>query len=663
MKIYVNANAGYDGNGTSQMPFRHINDAAKIAQPGDEVLVAPGIYREYVDPVYAGTEEARITYRSTEPLQAVITGAEQIKTWELYEGNVWVCRVPNSIFGNYNPYTTFVYGDWYFAKADKHTGCVYLNNKALYETSSLLDCIKGEVYECSWVPEDSVYKWYTEQDEEKDETVIYANFQGKNPNEENVEINVRRECFMPSATGRNYITVSGFNINKAATTWAPPAAFQDGMIGPHWSKGWIIEDCDISNSKCAGISVGKYLDPANDHYFTYKYVKSPTQMERDAVCRGQYHGWLKENIGGHIIRRNNIHHCEQGGIIGRMGGVFSLIEDNHIHHINNMMEQGGAEIAGIKMHAAIDVTMRRNHIHHCTMGIWCDWEAQGTRLSQNLLHDNQRPAFAKVLKGGMMSQDIFVEVSHGPTLIDHNIMLSEASLRFATQGVAMVHNLICGALTCVGEGTGWRYTPYHIPHRTEVMGFMTFLHGDDRFYNNIFVQKWPDKDVIIMHDSNDGFDTENRKAGTWMFDEYPTYEEWKAQFDFSQPANMSALEPVHFGHLPVWTEGNAYLGGAKACKNEVNGLISSEDVKVELLEKDGNYYLDTNIYDCLKDFRGRMINTDALGMAFEPEQRFENPDGTDIQFDKDYFGGHRGVDVIPGPFANAEDAKKPLVNK
>lgn len=663
MKIYVNANAGYDGNGTSQMPFRHINDAAKIAQPGDEVLVAPGIYREYVDPVYAGTEEARITYRSTEPLQAVITGAEQIKTWELYEGNVWACRVPNSIFGNYNPYTTFVYGDWFFAKADKHTGCVYLNNKALYETSSLLDCTKGEVYECSWVPEDSVYKWYTNQDEENDETVIYANFQGKNPNEENVEINVRRECFMPSATGRNYITVSGFNINKAATTWAPPAAFQDGMIGPHWSKGWIIEDCDISNSKCAGISVGKYLDPANDHYFTYKYVKSPTQMERDAVCRGQYHGWLKENIGGHIIRRNNIHHCEQGGIIGRMGGVFSLIEDNHIHHINNMMEQGGAEIAGIKMHAAIDVTMRRNHIHHCTMGIWCDWEAQGTRLSQNLLHDNQCPAFAKVLKGGMMSQDIFVEVSHGPTLIDHNIMLSEASLRFATQGVAMVHNLICGALTCVGEGTGWRYTPYHIPHRTEVMGFMTFLHGDDRFYNNIFVQKWPDKDVIIMHDSNDGFDTENRKAGTWMFDEYPTYEEWKAQFDFSQPANMSALEPVHFGHLPVWTEGNAYLGGAKACKNEVNGLISSEDVKVELLEKDGNYYLDTNIYDCLKAFMGRMINTDVLGMAFEPEQRFENPDGTDIQFDKDYFGGHRGVDVIPGPFANEEDAKKPLVNK
>ena len=184
--------------------------------------------------------------------------------------------------------------------------------------------------------------------------MIYANFQGKDPNEEHVEINVRRNCFMPSRTGVNYITFRGFSVNKAATTWAPPAAYQDGMIGPHWSKGWIIEDCEVSNSKCCGISLGKYYDPENDHYFTRKHVKSPTQMERDAVCRGQYHGWLKENIGGHIVRRCHIHHCEQTGIVGRMGCVFSTIEDNHIHHINNMQQLGGAEIAGIKLHAAID---------------------------------------------------------------------------------------------------------------------------------------------------------------------------------------------------------------------------------------------------------------------------------------------------------------------
>ena len=95
------------------------------------------------------------------------------------------------------------------------------------------------------------------------------------------------------------------------------------------------------------ISLGKYYDPENDHYFTRKHVKSPTQIESDAVCRGQYHGWTKENITSHIIRSFHIHHCEQTGIVGRMGGVFSIIEDNHIHNINNMQQLGGAEISGI----------------------------------------------------------------------------------------------------------------------------------------------------------------------------------------------------------------------------------------------------------------------------------------------------------------------------
>ncbi|MCD8148617.1 MAG: hypothetical protein LUE92_03420, partial [Clostridiales bacterium] len=110
MQIYVNAAALKDGNGTKELPFRHINEAAKMAQPGDEVLVSPGVYREYVNPIHAGREDARITYTSVEPLGAVITGAEIAKGWVPYEGNVWVLRVANSIFGSYNPYTTFVGG-------------------------------------------------------------------------------------------------------------------------------------------------------------------------------------------------------------------------------------------------------------------------------------------------------------------------------------------------------------------------------------------------------------------------------------------------------------------------------------------------------------------------------------------------------------------------
>ena len=186
MRIYVDINAERDGDGTSARPFRHIDDAARIAMPGDEVLVAPGIYREYVDPRHAGTEDARITYRSVEPLGAVITGAEEVRNWEPYQGDVWVARVDNTVFGDYNPYTTYVYGDWYFAGRSKHTGVVYLNDKAMYEAASIEACIKAEPSETSWEPEASVYQWYAEQD--GGQTVIYANFQGRNPNEENVEI-------------------------------------------------------------------------------------------------------------------------------------------------------------------------------------------------------------------------------------------------------------------------------------------------------------------------------------------------------------------------------------------------------------------------------------------------------------------------------------------
>ena len=153
MKIYVNQAAGREGCGTREMPFRWINDAARIARPGDEVIVAPGIYRESVDPIFAGEADARIVYRSQEPLGALITGAEEIKNWEPYQGNTWVCRVDNGVFGGYNPYTTIVGGDWYFAPLVRHTGAVYLNDRQLYETETLEECLRGEVYAPSWEPE------------------------------------------------------------------------------------------------------------------------------------------------------------------------------------------------------------------------------------------------------------------------------------------------------------------------------------------------------------------------------------------------------------------------------------------------------------------------------------------------------------------------------
>ena len=56
--------------GTEQKPFRTISRAAEMALPGDTVRVHEGVYREWVNPKRGGREDARIVYRSVEPLGA-----------------------------------------------------------------------------------------------------------------------------------------------------------------------------------------------------------------------------------------------------------------------------------------------------------------------------------------------------------------------------------------------------------------------------------------------------------------------------------------------------------------------------------------------------------------------------------------------------------------
>ena len=57
------------------------------------------------------------------------------------------------------------------------------------------------------------------------------------------------------------------------------------------------------------------------------------------------------------------------------------------------------------------------------------------------------------------------------------------------------------------------------------------------------------------------------------------------------------------------------------------------------------------MYDFLSKFETPFVSTEMLGEAFEPEQKFESPDGTPIVFDQDYFGEKRDIMPLAGPFA------------
>jgi alpha-L-arabinofuranosidase len=577
-EIHVAVKGHDDADGKKITPVRTISRAGQIAQPGDVITVHEGVYRERVNPPRGGTsDDKRIVYQAAPGEKVIIKGSERVTGWKKVEEHTWSVTLPNSFFGNFNPYSDLIKGDWYEARQPYHTGAVYVNGTWLKEAARKSDVVKtdltyaqdmdelqlmnvaslqpegtevvlaaqfsskkgeakvlelpegkscvGRLENGNWLTYDNVDcgngtefltlslaspvgggfleirqgspegavlgvcrptvtaewthfqsfrtpitkvagkqklvlvcraepraptnstnepgLWFAKVD--KDTTTLWAQFKGVDPNEALVEINVRKTVFYPDKPGRNYITVRGFTLEQAATPWSPPTAEQVGVIGTHWSKGWLIESNTVRFSTCAGVTLGKHGDEFDN---TFNYNRT--------IRIGLEKGWKRDTIGSHVVRGNHIYNCDQGGIIGSLGCSFSLITGNEIHDITQHHPYGGCETAGIKLHGAVDTVISRNHIYRCGHwgGLWLDWMAQGARVNGNLLHDN--------------SNDFMFEMNHGPMLIDNNILLSNRGILDASGGSAYAHNLINGTQDIWADLTA-RKTPVFRPHSTDIV--------------------------------------------------------------------------------------------------------------------------------------------------------------------------------------------------
>lgn len=633
---YHVAKNGADANlGSKENPFLTIQAAAVVARAGDTVVVHEGEYREWVQPQEGGHSNVRrITYQAAEGEHVVIKGSERIQDWEHVEGTVWKATRPNSFFNGYNPYTEVIIGDWMIYPGDRfvHLGDVYLNGMSFYEAETL-EGVKNPSMQTEvldhWTeevvpvhnPEQTTYRWFAEVDQEN--TTIYANFHGQDPNQELTEINVRKCCFYPEKTGLDYITVRGFEMAHAATPWSPPTADQPGLLGPHWSKGWIMENNVIHDSKCSAISIGKEATTGNN-YRTFRKDKPGYQYQLESVFLARKIGWSKEKIGSHIIRNNTIYDCGQNGIVGHLGCVFSEIYDNHIYNIALKREFYGHEIAGIKLHAAIDVQIRHNHIHDCSLGTWLDWQAQGTRVSKNLYYRNNR--------------DLFIEVTHGPHLVDHNVFGSKYALDNHAQGGAYVHNLFAGKI--ILKKMLNRATPYHAPHSTDVTGYAMVYGADDRFYENLFI----------------GGQTEDT-VGTAIYDGFTSsLEEYMDVVE--NGVRGGDLEVFELVEQPAYIENNVYMNQAKACAKEEGKMEASDFDAAFKIETDGEtVYLDVSLPNGLEEHGHQPRNTATLGRVRIVDVDYENPDGSSLVLDSDYFDEAIQDIAVAGPFIQLKAGK------
>ncbi len=555
--------------------------------PGDTILIHPGIYRERVDPPRGGTSiSCPVTYQAVESGSAEIRGSEVIKDWECVSGDVWRVHIPNAFFGAFNPFAALLRGHWFFDKERKHhRGAVYLNGHWLAEASEAGQLGSEHGGDPLWIAE-----------VEEEITTIQAEFFGVNPNEECVEVNVRPTVFYPSQSGCDFIVVRGLVLQHGATPWSPPTTEQIGLIGTNWSKGWIIENNVIKYAIAAGLTLGKYHDPLD---FPESDIVEGTAGEdtyHGTIRRALEHGWTLDSVGNHIVRNNTVSHCEMAGICGSLGAVRSVIEGNTIHDIHVRQLFSGCEQAGIKFHAPIDCQITGNRIFRCFRGMWLDWMTQGTRVSGNLFYDNGP------------EHDLFIEVSHGPFLVDNNLFMSSLALNSWSEGGTYAHNFFRGRIdACAEKG---RVTPFHYAHSTQIAGWKNISLGNDMFLNNIF----------------------------------------------ADPAGLAAYNNATEA---VRMEGNEFLGKAMPSTYEVNSFCQEEfptsSICVEVTAD--QVFFTANVAQ--ESRSSSVVDSDRLGCHAITGLKSELPDGSPLVLDRDYFGVLR-LTLAAGPFASLPAQKLPL---
>jgi hypothetical protein len=334
-------------------------------------------------------------------------------------------------------------------------------------------------------------------------------------------------------------------------------------------------------------------------------MKGGATHYNEVILRALDIGWSKENIGSHIVRNNTIYNCEQAGIVGGLGAVNSRITGNHIYDIWARRQFTGAEMAGIKLHGAIDVLIKNNRVHNAGRGMWMDWMAQGTHITSNLLYDNT-------------TDDLFFEVDHGPFVVDNNLFLSEVSLLDVSEGGAYAHNYFGGKVMSHPELNRW--TPYHRAHSTALAGVTLTNGGDNRFYDNIF------NGGVIKQNTRDAPENLNVDGyGTWVY---------------------------NTRRFPSQVAGNVYLNGAHPYKDEPDAVVlKGANPNHRVVEEGERVLLRLTLDPAAATAHTVRVTTELLGKTQVAELGYEEIVGLPLAIDADYFGK---------PFADSKRSAGPF---
>lgn len=420
-----NPTASDDNPGTENQPFKSINRAAEVLQPGERVIVKAGIYRESVQPMKGGEGPDKMISYQAEP-GVIIKGSELVSEgWKLADKwlgsgvNIWTIELDTLLNSSYNPFgiinlpkfvaqTCFTPLPELMSGLLGRRGLVFQNGRLLKQVDKHSDLYAS----------DGTY-WA----EANGQILHVRYYDDAHPAQAEIEIAVREQAFAPGKYELGFIHVSGFTIEQVADGFPwPQRAALSTMRGHHW----IIENNTVRWVNALGIDIGK----------------SEVDME------------LPEKCGYHIVRKNTIEDCGICGLAGTGPLKDTLIEENYINRCGWHNVERYYECAGIKTHHNHGVLIRRNVIKDMmgASGIWMDYGNENSRCCENIIINTDS------IFGG-----IFLEASHIPNMVDNNFIWGSTShgiYEHDTDYLTIAHNFIAniaGAGICLrlGETKRW----------------------------------------------------------------------------------------------------------------------------------------------------------------------------------------------------------------
>ena len=451
---YVNgqaANADDSGPGTEQHPFRTISRAAQILKPGERVVIAEGVYREFVRPARGGAgPDAMISYEAAPGAKVVVKGSAVVTGWRPSQGwmfgfdpatqkpvQAWELPLDPSLFHGYNPFEVDnVIGNRYWLRYAEDNMATYFRRRGMafvdghpLEPVELSSELAGPSKQsmnffstAHWSPLFQEFSPYAGKVwiESNGMTLHIRLANDDDPARHTIEITTEEQVFSPLERYQSYIRVKGITFQHAGNGFPVP---QRGMVSTNRGNHFIFEDNAFEWANSVGLDIG------NEDWGASR----PPQP-----------------VGFDVVRGNTFRYCGIEGLGGTGGPQSTLVEKNLFEWIGWQDAAMMSESGGTKMHNARNLLFRNNvlrHIRHAN-GIWLDIGNVNVRLTGNIFAD---------IPGDVNPHAIHIEGSNALNEIDNNIFdhLTGGILIRDTNNVIIAYNLFLDCTeVCVDTVSG-----------------------------------------------------------------------------------------------------------------------------------------------------------------------------------------------------------------